>query len=210
MEATEHSDPTVVAEVPSADRSYVARLSAVRPEPSSDGGPPTPEDLTTILATATTVPDHGDLTPWRFALCTGAGRQRLSDALVAGLRELRGDELPGAVVAKMAAKPFAAPCQVVVIASPDPTSNVEVWEQVASASCTAYALVLAATGLGYGAVWKSAAVLGTTPVRSLFACSDDEVLLGWVNLGTPAPLGRKGLVAGSRVDVGDRVLRIDG
>jgi hypothetical protein len=47
-------------------------------------------------------------------------------------------------------------------------------------------------------------------VRSLLACSDDEVLLGWVNLGTPAPLGRKGLVAGSRVDVGDRVLRIDG
>ena len=47
---------------------------------------------------------------------------------------------------------------------------------------------------------------GAEPVRR----SDDESLLGWVNLGTPAPLGRKGLVAGSRVDVGDRVLRIDG
>jgi nitroreductase len=72
----------------------------------------------------------------------------------------------------------------VLIASPDPGSNVPVWEQVASASCTGYAMVLAATGLGYGAVWKSAAVLDTEPVRTLFALTEDEQLLGWVNIGT--------------------------
>jgi nitroreductase len=65
-----------------------------------------------------------------------------------------------------------------------------VWEQVASASCTGYAVVLAATGLGYGAVWKSAAVLDAAPVRELFGLATHEHLLGWVNLGTPAPLGR--------------------
>jgi len=70
--------------------------------------------------------------------------------------------------------------------------------------------VLAATGLGYGAVWKSAPVLGTGPVRDLFACTPDETLLGWVNIGTPAPLGRKGLVHGSGVDLDGRVLRLDG
>jgi nitroreductase len=88
-------------------------------------------------------------------------------------------------------KAFAAPCAVLLIASPDPTSNVEVWEQVASASCTGYAVVLAATGLGYGAVWKSAPVLATAPVRELVGLGPEESLLGWVNLGTPAPLGRK-------------------
>ena len=136
-------------------------------------------------------PDHGDLRPWRFAVSSGAGRDRFGDALVAGLVESRGDDLPDAVVAKMRSKAFAAPCAVLLIASPDPTSNVEVWEQVASASCTGYAVVLAATGLGYGAVWKSAAVLGTAPVRELFGLGPNESLLGWVNLGTPAPLGRK-------------------
>jgi len=83
-----------------------------------------------------------------------------------------------------------------------------VWEQVASAACTGYAVVLAATGLGYGAVWKSAAVLGTEPVRALFELGPDESLLGWINIGTPAPLGRKGLRGAGPGEL-VRVLRID-
>ncbi len=210
MEGPEHLHPLVGEEAPAADPAYVARLAALRPEPLSDGEPPTDGDLRAILATAATVPDHGDLTPWRFAVCTGAGRDRFARALVEGLHELRGDDLPEPVVTKMASKARAAPCSVMVIASPDAGSNVAVWEQVVSASCTGYAIVLAATGLGYGAVWKSAGVLGTGPVRALFGCTPDETLLGWVNLGTPAPLGRKGLVGrGGDVDPDTRVLRLD-
>jgi nitroreductase len=177
--------------VPPADRAWVERLSAVRPEPDPDGRAPSADDLDLILSTATTVPDHGDLRPWRFAVSSGPGRERFAEALIAGLHELRGTDLPETVVAKMRAKAFAAPCAVLLVASPDPTSNVEVWEQVASASCTGYSVVLAATGLGYGAVWKSAAVLGTEPMRRLVGLTADESLLGWVNIGTPAPLGRK-------------------
>ena len=107
---------------------------------------------------------------------------------------MRGPDLPEAAVAKMRGKAFAAPCTVAVIASPDPSSNVPVWEQVASASCTGYAMVLAAVALGFGAVWKSAAVLDTEPVRTLFGLSEHEQLLGWVNIGTPGPrAGRRAL-----------------
>jgi nitroreductase len=60
---------------------------------------------------------------------------------------------------------------------------------VASASCTGYAIVLAASALGLGAVWKSAAVLEADPVRALFDLRPDERLQGWVNLGSPAPFG---------------------
>jgi len=192
------------------DPSWLARQMAVRPEPAPDGSPPTETDLDRILTVATTVPDHGDLEPWRFAVSAGEARDRFAQALVAGLVEARGPDLPDAVVAKMASKAFAAPCAVVLIASPDPTSNVEVWEQVASASCTGYAVVLAATALGYGAVWKSAAVLGTSPVRALFGLTEHESLLGWVNVGTPAPLSRKKArppVAAHPLD--GRVLRLD-
>jgi nitroreductase len=196
--------------VPPADPAWVRRLAAVRPEPEPDGQAPNAEDLERILATATTVADHGSLEPWRFAVCSGVGRDRFADALVAGLYEARGLDLPEAVVAKMRGKAYAAPCSVVLIASPDPICNVEVWEQVASASCTGYAVVLAATGLGYGAVWKSAGVLGTGPMRALFGLNEHESLLGWVNVGTAAPLGRK--KSGDR-PTGDpllgRVLRID-
>ena len=202
-------DEADVRVVPPADPGYVARLAAVRPEPEAAGDPPSPGDLATILATAVTVPDHGDLRPWRFAVCAGAGRDRFAQALVDGLEEARGDDLPPAVVAKMRSKAYAAPCSVMLIASPDPRSNVEVWEQVASASCTGYAVVLAATGLGYGAVWKSAPVLSTGPVRNLFGLGPDESLLGWVNLGPPAPLGRKQAAVDDTDALDGRVLRLD-
>ena len=102
-----------------------------------------------------------------------SGKERLADALAEGLHLTRGADLPESAVAKMRNKAFAAPCTVVLIASPHPESNVPVWEQVASASCTGYAVVLAAVALGFGAVWKSAAVLDTQPVRSLFGLSED-------------------------------------
>ena len=67
-----------------------------------------------------------------------------------------------------------------------------VWEQVASASCTGYAMVLAAIALGFGAVWKSAAVLDTEPVRALFGLTEHEQILGWVNIGSPGAPGTEG------------------
>jgi nitroreductase len=179
---------------------WIGALAAPRAEPARDGLPPDMHSLAQILETATTVPDHGGLRPWRFAVLVGEGRDRFGEALVAGLHEQRGTDLPDSVVDKMRGKAHAAPCAVVLIASPHLESNVPEWEQVASASCTGYAMVLAATALGLGAVWKSAAVLETGPVRSLFGLADQERLLGWVNLGSPGDLSRK---SGSEADGSD-------
>lgn len=179
----------------------VERLAAPRPEPLADGLAPEPDHLARILGAATTVPDHGGLRPWRFAVITGGGQDRFAAALEAGLRELRGVDQPEAAVAKMRGKAYAAPCAVALIASTRPGSNVPVWEQVASASCTGYALVLAATALGYGAVWKSAAVVGTGPVRDFFGLGPDEQLLGWVNIGSPGTPSRKRTAAEGPVDL---------
>jgi nitroreductase len=169
----------------------LAALAAPRVEPARDGTPPDEQTLAQILEAATTVPDHGGLRPWRFAVVRGPGRERFGEALVAGLVELRGEDLPEGAITKMRGKAFAAPCAVMLIASPRLESNVPEWEQVASASCTGYAVVLGATALGLGAVWKSAPVLDSGPVRALFAAADDERLLGWVNVGSPGEPSRK-------------------
>ncbi len=169
----------------------ITGLAAPRVEPAPDGTPPDGHQLDQILAAATTVPDHGGLRPWRFAVVRGAGRDRFGEALVAGLLEARGDGVPEGAVNKMRGKAYAAPCAVMLIASPRLESNVPEWEQVVSASCTGYAVVLGATALGLGAVWKSAPVLDSGPVRTLFAAADHERLLGWVNLGSPGEPSRK-------------------
>jgi nitroreductase len=200
---------TEVSRVPTPSGSLIDQLGAPRAEPLRDGTPPDDRSLARILETATTVPDHGSLRPWRFAVIIGAGRERFAEALVESLHELRGNDLPDAVVAKMRGKAFAAPCAVVLIASPNPESNVPEWEQVASASCTGYALVLAATALGFGAVWKSAAVLDGTPIRALFELAHSERLLGWINLGTPGALGRKKQSDGEVADRGPLVTTLD-
>ncbi len=169
----------------------IEALAAPRVEPARDGTPPDDQTLARILEAATTVPDHGGLRPWRFAVIRGSGRDRFGEALVAGLVELRGEDLTDGALVKMRGKAFAAPCAVMLVASPRLESNVPEWEQVVSASCTGYAVVLGATALGLGAVWKSAHVLGTAPVRTLFGVADHERLLGWVNLGSPGEASRK-------------------
>jgi nitroreductase len=170
---------------------WTDELAALRAKPARDGLPPDDRSLAQILETATTVSDHGGLRPWRFAVITGAGRNRFGEALVAGLHQVQGTDLPEAVVTKMREKAHAAPCAVMLIASPHLESNVPEWEQVASAACTGYAMVLAAAALGFGSAWRSAQVLEAGPVRTLFGLADHERLLGWVNLGTPGGVGRK-------------------
>jgi nitroreductase len=173
--------------------------------PDRHGEAPDDVSLTRILEVATTVPDHGSLRPWRFVVVTGSGRQRFGDALVAGLLEERGSDLPDSVVTKMRLKAFAAPCCVALIASPDVGANVPVWEQEASAACTGYAIVLAAEALGFGAIWKSAGTVDAPAVRRLFSLSEHERLLGWVNLGTPAPPRLRGDADGTRPPLSELV-----
>jgi nitroreductase len=146
---------------------------------------PTDEQLRAILAAATTVPDHGQLRPWRFVVVAGPARDVFGEALVAAAQEQAPEPLPQAATDKLRGKAYVAPMLVAVIASPKPSPKVPEWEQVASASCTGYALVLAAHALGVGAVWKSAPVLDGTALRAALGLSAGERLLGWINLGAP-------------------------
>jgi nitroreductase len=155
-----------------------------RPRPSAKGRPPTDEELESLLRAATAVPDHGGLRPWRFLVVTGDARHRLGDALAADRAATR--DAPAAAIEKARAKAFAAPCLIVVIASPNLASNVPEWEQIASAACCGYAMVLAAAALGLGAVWKSTPLRDGPAVRAMCAMTEGEQLLGWINAGSHA------------------------
>jgi len=185
--------------VPAVIASMLARRSvATFVEPG-----PSPQELELILAAAATVPDHGNLHPWRFVVVQGEGREPFGDALVASAVEAT-PELPVELREKTRRKAFLAPCLVALIASPVEPSKVPVWEQVVAASCTGYAIVLAADALGLGAVWKTASVLDGQPLRELLAMAEGEQLLGWVNLGhrpDREPPARRDGALGPRVQV---------
>ena len=144
---------------------------------------PTPAQIDAILRAATTAPDHGRIRPWRFVVVSGEARERFADALEDG-GLARDPEIPEGVRAKLRSKAFVAPTLIAVIAAPRP-HKVERWEQVASAACTGYAMLLAAHALGLGAMWKSVPFRTGPTLREMLALGDDGELLGWVLVGTP-------------------------
>ena len=150
--------------------------------------PPAPSDdeIEAILRAATTVPDHGTLRPWRFLVVAGDARDAFGEALAAAAAEPRQD-LDEATLERIRSKAFVAPALIAVAAHVDPTAKVEVWEQVASATCAGYAIALAAHQLGLGAIWKSAPVHAGEAIEKALDLSPDDVFLGWVNLGSTGP-----------------------
>lgn len=143
---------------------------------------PTQEQLGQLLAAAGTVPDHGQLRPFRFAVVEGEGRDTFGRALAASASELNPG-MPEAKLQGIHAKAFRSPTSVVVIASPKP-GKIEKWEQLATAACAGYAVVLAAHALGVGAVWKSVPFTRGNGLVELFGLGPSEEVLGWIHLGT--------------------------
>lgn len=155
--------------------------------PEREGVPPSTAQLVALLEAAAAVPDHGYVRPWRFVVVGESGRQRLADALAADALAAAGDPV---AAERARQKAFAAPSLVVLVASLRPGSPVPVWEQLASASCTGYAIVLAAQALGLGAIWKSTPFRDGPALRAMCGCEPDEQLLGWVLVGSRDEEGR--------------------
>jgi nitroreductase len=152
-----------------------------RTAPSRSGSPPSTAQVIALLEAAAAVPDHGYVRPWRFVVVSEPARERLADALAADAIAATGDPAAGE---RARQKAFAAPCLIVLVASPKMGSPVPAWEQLASAACTGYAIVLAAHGLGLGAIWKSTTFRDGPELRSFCHCSEHEQLLGWVLVGS--------------------------
>ncbi len=145
---------------------------------------PSAAQLNAILSVATTVPDHGELQPWRFVVISGDERAAFGDALEAAGVERTAD-LDQAHRDKLRNKAFVSPTFVVIIFSPKP-GKIDLWEQEASAASTGYAMALAAHILGLGAIWKSASIRTGSKLAQLLAMTENEALMGWVNVGTVA------------------------
>lgn len=143
---------------------------------------PNNAEIEQLLKTAVTVPDHGNLKPFRFIVVSGEGQTKLGAAFAQAMKR-QNPEAPDAKIEKARAKAHAAPLMILIVSSPK-ESKIPLWEQEATAACTGYAISLAADLMGYGAIWKSIGIEIDTEVRQVLKMSSHENLLGWVNVGT--------------------------
>ncbi len=149
------------------------------------GPAPTPEQIDQLVQAAAAVPDHGKLRPYRFVLIGEDRKEAFGNALAQVVDAARGG-IAEELKEKFRKRAQLAPVQIAVIYSPQASDKAPAWEQRVTASCTGYAMILAATAMGLGAAWRSSSVMRGEPLDALLRLTADEEFLGWVNLGQPA------------------------
>jgi nitroreductase len=164
--------------------------------PSRQLGEPGPSavQLEQLLAAAIRAPDHAKLMPTRLLLIRGEARAQLGDALAAIHRRLEPGA-PEAAFDKDRERYTVAPLIVCVIARVDEHHpKVPAQEQVLSAGCVAYNLLLGAQALGYGAQWLTGWAAYDRDAAALLGLAADERVIGFVHIGT----ARKPAIEGPR------------
>ena len=160
--------------------------------PSRQLGEPGPDaaEIDRLLRAAIRVPDHGKLVPWRVVLIRGETRQRLGAALAA--LHLRNEpDAPPSVIDKDRDRYNFAPLIVAVVARIEHDHpKIPAQEQLLSAGCVAYNLLLGAQALGFGAQWLTGWAAYDRQAAALLGLGDGESVIGFVHIGTaraPAP-----------------------
>lgn len=157
------------------------RLSV--PSRQLDRPGPDASQLEAILGAAIRVPDHGRLTPYRLLIVGGDARQRLGMRIADIHARNEPDALPAAL-AKDRERFNAAPVIVVVIARTTAGHKVPLREQLLSAGCVAYNLLLAAQALGFGAQWLTGWAAYDADVGLLLGLAGNESVVGFVHVGS--------------------------
>jgi nitroreductase len=167
-----------VTRSPQAVELILSRASAVTlKEPG-----PTPEDLTTILRAGTRAPDHGKVQPWRFIVVSGEARERLGDLMVETAKA-RDPQLSEIELKRERDKIFRAPTIVVAGVKYAP-SKIPAVEQHTAVAAACENMILVASALGYGTMWKTGAPAYDDTVKQFFGLEPSDAIVGFVYLGT--------------------------
>ena len=166
-------------------RRSIGRLT--EPAPSED-------DLRRILEAAVVAPDHECLRPWRFIVLRGEPKDAfggvLRDAYLARVAAAGGQPTEGQLE-KERTKLGRAPLVVVVAAVHRHDDQIPFIEQFASAAAAVQNMLLAATALGYGSMWRTGDVTYDPRIKRALGLTEHDDIVGYVYLGTPHEGGGK-------------------
>ncbi len=146
---------------------------------------PSETELADILASATRVPDHGKLAPWRF-VTIGADKR---GAFAALLKKAYLAQKPEAGRLELEAnEQFArqAPCLVVVMSTPVTESKIPQWEQQLSVGAACMQLLNAVHAHGYVGGWLTGWAAYDEQVRSEFCGTSIDRIAGFIFIGSPS------------------------
>jgi nitroreductase len=164
---------------------------------------PTPEDIAQLVLAAECAPDYNELRPWRLVAIQGPALAALGEAFATSARpraEAMGMD-PEALAAKARGKFARAPFVLAVIGTPRKHRKVRYEDQIASAAAAAQNVLLAATALGYGSIWRTDHEVEDELVQSYLGLDEGDLIVGFLHIGT-VPDGE---AKPPRLPVGDRI-----
>lgn len=155
---------------------------------------PSDEQLHEMLRAAAAAPDHGELRPFRFVVLRGDAKvafgEVLADAYLRRVAAAGGQPEP-ARLDKERTKLGRAPLVVVVGAAHVHDDLIPWSDQVGAAHAAAQNLLLAATALGYGSMWRTGDPVFDPSVKRALGFGGHDAIVAFVYLGTPHEGGWK-------------------
>ena len=146
---------------------------------------PVPRELVEkMLAAAVQAPNHHHVRPWRFVVLTGSGRERLGEVMAQSVKR-RDPIVREESLAAERAKPLRAPLLIAVgVDTPHEPKVLEI-ENICAAAAATQNLLLAATGLGLAAMWRTGPAALDPDVKAFLGLAPDQHLIGFIYVGYP-------------------------
>jgi nitroreductase len=168
-----------------APNAVIELLSARVSCPALTAPAPTPEQLAGVLRSALRAPDHRQLRPWRYLVIEAEARVRLGELF---RRATLADEPQAAVstLERVEQMPLRAPMIIVGISRNLVDDKVPVLEQQISCGVGMGYMLLALQAIGFGGIWRTGALAAHPVVREGLGIVEQETLIGFLYLGTPA------------------------
>ncbi len=151
----------------------------VAPAPSID-------ELTLMINSAESAPDHANLKPWRFLVIDTDQRTALGELFVRALaRKEPNTELD--LLERERERALRPPMLIAAIASitPNHPKTPEIEQFLTAAAATEH-LMLAANRLGFGTIWLTGSRVYDRYVMTGLGLQAHEHLIGLINIGTAA------------------------
>lgn len=145
---------------------------------------PTPEQLEQLLSAAAAAPDHGQLHPWRFVIIPQEKRVLLAEVFAQALIERDPDATPDQI-ASAREKAHRAPLLLLAVAQLGPAEpDIPALERMVSFGCALQNMLLSAHAMGFGAGLTSGQAMRSAHMHALFALTDGEHPVCFINVGT--------------------------
>lgn len=144
---------------------------------------PSQQELESILACASRVPDHGKLAPWRFIVYRGDVRRTLGETFLEIMQTGSGELADVAQEAEL--KRFLrAPLVVAVVSTAAPHVKIPQWEQVLSAGAVCLNMLMAANAHGYVANWRTEWIAYDDRTLQALGVKPGEKIAGFIHVGS--------------------------